>query len=129
MLAVLPFENLSREQDQDYLSDGLTEEMISQLGRINPEQSGVIARTSAMRYKSTPKSIQQIGGELGVNYIVEGSMRRAGSRVRITVQLIQAGDQTQLWSESYDRDFSDILHLELDFARSVAHEIKVMLAG
>ena len=75
------------------------------------------------------ESVQQIGGELGVNYIVEGSIRRAGRRVRITVQLIQANDQTQLWSESYDRDFSDILHLELDFARSVALEIKVTLAG
>jgi len=84
MLAVLPFENLSREPEQDYFSDGLTEEMISQLSRLNPKKLGVIARTSAMHYKNTAKTIDAIGRELGVDYIVEGSVRRAGERVRIT---------------------------------------------
>ena len=129
MLAVLPFENLSEDRDQNYLADGLTEEMISQLGRINPDQLGVIARTSAMLYKSTQKSIGQIGSELAVDYIVEGSVRRAEKRVRITAQLIQTSDQAHFWSESYDRDFGDILHLEQDVARSVAHEIKVTLVA
>ena len=129
MLAVLPFENLSNDADQDFLADGLTEEMISQLGRINPDQLGVIARTSAMLYKSTQKSIGEIGAELAVDYIVEGSVRRAGNRVRITAQLVQTSDQAHLWSESYDRDFGDLLYLEQNVARSVTDQIKVTLGG
>ena len=127
MLAVLPFENLSERKSQEYLSDGLTEEMITQLGKLNPEQLGVIARASAMRYKTTRKNVQQIGRELRVDYILEGSVRQAKSRVRITAELIQVADQTHLWCESYDRDFSDILGLQSDVARSIAHAIKVKL--
>src|SRR3984893_9105292 len=77
MLAVLPFGNLSGDPTQEYFSDGLTEEMIAQLGRLNPERLGIIARTSTMRYKSSKKSIEQIGSELGVSYVLEGSIRRA----------------------------------------------------
>jgi TolB-like protein/Tfp pilus assembly protein PilF len=127
MIAVLPFENLSKRRNQDYLADGLTEEMISQLGKTNPQQLGVIARTSAIQYRATQKSVQQIGQELGVDYIVEGSVRRDGGRVRITAQLIEVSDQSHLWSETYDRDLADILHLQCDVARSIAHEIKVKL--
>jgi adenylate cyclase len=88
MLAVLPFENMSGRKSQEYFSDGLTEEMITQLGRMNPERLGVIARTSAMRYKNATKSVHQIGQELHVSHILEGSVRRASGRVRITAQLI-----------------------------------------
>lgn len=127
MLAVLPFENLSGDPTQEYFNDGLTEEMITQLSRLNPEQMGVIARTSAMRYKGTKKSIREIGGELGVSYILEGSVRRDAGRVRIAAQLIQVSDETHLWAESYERSFGDILKLQSEVARAIAREIRVKL--
>ncbi len=86
MLVVLPFENLTAGERYDYLSDGLTEEMITELARLSPERLGVIARTSAMQFKSTTKNIAQIGSELGVSHVLEGSVRRMGERVRITAQ-------------------------------------------
>ena len=98
LLAVLPFENLSGVRSQEYFSDGLTEEMITQLSQLNPKKLGVIARTSAMRYKGSGKSVRRIAQELGVAYLLEGSVLRAGRRVRITAQLIQASDQTHLWA-------------------------------
>jgi TolB-like protein/DNA-binding winged helix-turn-helix (wHTH) protein/Flp pilus assembly protein TadD len=127
MLVVLPLQNLSADPDQSYLSDGLTEELITQLGRLDPARLGVIARTSAMQYRDTKKRADQIGRELGVNYLLEGSVRRAGQRVRISVQLIQTSDQTHLWAESYERDMQDVLALEADLARTVAREIEVKL--
>jgi TolB-like protein/DNA-binding winged helix-turn-helix (wHTH) protein/Tfp pilus assembly protein PilF len=127
MLAVLPFQNLSGDPQQEYLSDGLTEEMITQLGRMNSERLGVIARTSTMRYRNTPKSVDQIGRELGVSFILEGSVRRTGDHVRISAQLIQVKDQTHLWAENYDRDLRDVLALQSDVARAIAHEIAVNL--
>lgn len=127
MLVVLPFENLSGQRSQEYLSDGLTEEMITQLGRLNPARLGVIARTSAMHYKGSDKTVRQIGGELSVTYVLEGSVRRAGVRVRVTAQLIQVADQTHLWCESYDRDLGDILNLQRDVARAIAHQINIKL--
>src|SRR2546427_824892 len=120
MLAVLPFENLTGDTRQEYLSDGLTEEMITQLGRMHPEQLGVIARTSAMQYKKTQKGMDQIGRELGVAYVLEGSLRRAGDRVRVSAQLIQVRDQTHLWADSYERDLRDILALQSDVAQAIA---------
>jgi TolB-like protein/Flp pilus assembly protein TadD len=127
MLAVLPFENLSGQKSQEYFSDGLTEEMITQLGRVNPDRLGVIARTSAMQYKNTRKTIHQIGRELLVSHVVEGSVRRAGGRVRITAQLIQVSDQTQLWAESYERDTRDILALQNEVARTIVRQIQIKL--
>jgi len=127
MLAVLPFENLSGNKKQEYLSDGLTEELITQLGRLNPERLGVIARTSAMQYKSTHKSIQQIGRELGVAYVLEGSVRRAGNRMRVTAQLIQVTDQTHLWAQGYERELRDILALQRHVSQAVAKEIEIKL--
>jgi TolB-like protein/tetratricopeptide (TPR) repeat protein len=128
MLAVLPFENLSGNKKQEYLSDGLTEELITQLGRLNPERLGVIARTSAMQYKSTRKGIQQIGRELGVAYVLEGGVRRAGNRVRVTAQLIQVSDQTHLWAQGYERELRDLLALQRHVSQAVAKEIEVKLA-
>lgn len=89
MLAVLPFQNLSGDPAQDYFSDGLTEETITDLGKVSPEKLGVIARTSAMAYKGSNKTARQIGQELGVDYILEGSARREGERIRVSAQLIR----------------------------------------
>src|SRR5450755_1621445 len=100
MLVVLPFENLSGSPDQDYFADGLTEELIAQLGQLNPARLGVIARTSAFLYKRANKPLSEIGRELGVDCVMEGSVRRVGKRVRITVQLIETERQTQLWANS-----------------------------
>lgn len=127
MLAVLPFENLSGDEEQDYFSDGLTDEMISQLARLNPQRLGVIARTSAMKYKHTDSSIDIIGRQLGVSYILEGSVRRSASRVRVTAQLVQVSDQSHLWAQSYDHDLGDMLALQGDVAHAIANEIRVQL--
>ena len=94
MLAVLPFENLSNDSAQEYFSDGMTDEMITQLGRLQPDRLGVIARGSVMPYKHANQSADRVARELGVQYILEGSVRREGEKVRITAQLIQASDQT-----------------------------------
>jgi TolB-like protein/tetratricopeptide (TPR) repeat protein len=127
MLVVLPFQNLSSDPEQDYFSDGLTEEMIAQLGRLNPRRLGVIARTSAMRYKQTDKAVDAIGRELGVSHVLEGSVRRAGNRVRVTAQLIQVSDQTHTWARSFERAVGDILALQSDMAHAIATEIGVQL--
>jgi TolB-like protein/DNA-binding winged helix-turn-helix (wHTH) protein/Tfp pilus assembly protein PilF len=127
MLAVLPFENLTGDSAQDYFSDGMTEEMISQLGRIDPEQLGVIARTSIMHYKHNEKPLDQIGRELGVQYVLEGSVRRDSDKVRISAQLIQVKDQTHLWSRQYDRELSSLLVLQGEIAQEIADEIQLTL--
>jgi TolB-like protein/Tfp pilus assembly protein PilF len=127
VMAVLPFENLSGDPDQEYFSDGLTEEMIAQLGRLNPQRLGVIARTSALQYKRTPKGIDVIGRELGVAYVLEGTVRRSGDQVRVTAQLIQVSDQTHMWVQSFDRNVGDILALQSEVARAIADEIRVQL--
>jgi TolB-like protein/Tfp pilus assembly protein PilF len=126
-MAVLPFTNLSSDPEQEYLSDGLTQEMIAQLGRLHPESLSVIARTSVMRYKKTDTPIDRIGRELGVEYVLEGSEQREGGRVRITAELVKVQDQTQLWAESYDREMSDILALQSDVARKVAGSLALKL--
>jgi TolB-like protein/DNA-binding winged helix-turn-helix (wHTH) protein/Tfp pilus assembly protein PilF len=127
MLAVLPFENLSGDPTQDYLSDGLTEEMIIRLGQLRPNRLGVIARTTAMTYRGTNKSAAEIGRELGVNFLLEGSVRRSGDRVRISAQLISLPDQTHVWAESYERDVRDALKLESEVAGEIASQIEVKL--
>jgi TolB-like protein/tetratricopeptide (TPR) repeat protein len=123
MLAVLPLENLSGDPEQEYLSDGMTEDLITELGRLSPGRLGVIARSSAMLYKGTRKRPDEIARELGVDYLLEGSVRRVGSRLRIAAQLIRPRDQTHLWAESYDREASDILRVQAEVARAVATEI------
>jgi TolB-like protein/Tfp pilus assembly protein PilF len=126
-LTVLPFENLTGDPEQEYFSDGLTEEMISQLGRLQPQRLSVIARTSSMRYKNRAIPIDQIGRDLGVDYVLEGSARREGSRVRINATLIQVRDQTQRWSDSFERELSGILSLQSDVARGVAGSLALAL--
>jgi TolB-like protein/cytochrome c-type biogenesis protein CcmH/NrfG len=127
MLLVLPFDNLSAGERYDYFSEGLTEEMITELARLSPERLGVIARTSAMQFKSTTKSIAQIGGELAVSHVLEGSVRRVGGRVRITAQLIRVDDESHLWAQSYDRGLHDVLEVQAEVARAVAREIQIKL--
>src|SRR5713226_4037357 len=127
MLAVLPFENLTGDAGQDYFSDGLTEEMIAQLGRLDPERLGVIARTSVMHYKHSQEQLDRIGRELGVQYVLEGSVRRDSSRVRITAQLTQTRDQTRLWARQYDRELSSLLALQGEIAQEIADEIQLTL--
>jgi TolB-like protein/DNA-binding winged helix-turn-helix (wHTH) protein len=127
MLAVLPFENLTGDPDQEYFADGLTEEMITRLGQLHPEQLGVIARTSVMAYKHGNERLDQIGRELSVQYVLEGSFRRSADRVRITAQLIRVADQSHLWADDYDRQPKDILSVQDSVALAVAHEIQLRL--
>ncbi len=127
MLAVLPFENLTGDPEQDYFSDGLTEEMISQLGNLDPSHLGVIARTSVMHYKHSDEPLDRIGRELGVQYALEGSVRRDSNRVRVTAQLIQIKDQSHIWARQYDRDLSNLLALQAEIAQEIAAEIQLTL--
>ncbi len=129
MLAVLPFANLTGDPNKEYLADGLTEETISQLGRLNPEQLGVIARTSVMGYKQKDERLDQIGRELSVQYVLENSLRESGTHLRLTAQLIQVKDQTHLWAQDYDYLAKDILNVQDDVAKAVAHEIRVRLTS
>jgi TolB-like protein/DNA-binding winged helix-turn-helix (wHTH) protein/Tfp pilus assembly protein PilF len=127
MVAVLPFQNLTGDPAQDYFSDGLTEEMIAELTRLNQDHLGVIARTSIMVYKQRPKPLDQIGRELGVQYVMEGSVRRDSSRVRITAELIQVKDQTHLWAREYDRELNNSLALQSEIAQEIGDEIQISL--
>ena len=127
LLAVLPLRNQTGLPDQEYFSDGLTEELIAQLSRVNPAQLGVIAGASAMMFKHTTKNVNQIGRELGATYLLDGNVRRSDDRVRISVNLINADDQGIVWSESYDRNLSNILELQNEVARSVSSRIAVTI--
>jgi TolB-like protein/DNA-binding winged helix-turn-helix (wHTH) protein/Tfp pilus assembly protein PilF len=127
LLVVLPFLNLSGDSGEDYFADGMTEEMITQLGSLDPQHLGVIARTSSMQYRGTQKGAAQVARELGVDYLLEGSIRRAGPRVRVSAQLIQASDQTHLWAADFDRDLSDVLKLQRDLALAIAANISLNL--
>ncbi|HUN59314.1 MAG TPA: hypothetical protein VMU41_14470 [Candidatus Binataceae bacterium] len=128
-MIVLPLRNLSEDRDQDYFSDGMTEELISQLSRINPQQLGVIAHASAMKYKASTKSLKQITRDFGAEYALEGSVRRDGDRIRISVALIRAADQTHSWSAAYDRDLRQILDVQAEVAQAVAKEIFVKVTN
>ena len=122
-LAVLPFKNLSMDSEQEFFSDGLTEEMILELGRLSPDRLGIIARTSAMQYKDGAKRIDEIGRELNVHYILEGSVRKMESHARIAAQLIHVQDQTHLWSGAYEREVADIFQVQKDVAQRVAESL------
>lgn len=128
MLAVLPFENLTGDPAQEYFSDGLTEEMISRLGGLDPQHLGVIARTSVTPYKRSQTPLAEIARALGVQYVLEGSVRRDAGRVRIAVQLIQVSDQTHLWARQYERELSSLLAVQEEIAQAVARQIRVTLA-
>ncbi len=127
MLAVLPFESLSSGHETEYFVTGLSEEMITKLGSLQPARLGVISRASVIQYKQARKSIQEIGHELNVQYVLEGSVREMGSRVRISMQLSQVADQTQLWSQSYERNLADVFAIQSDVARQVANALALRL--
>ena len=122
-IVVLPFDNLSHDPEQEFFSDGLAEEMIAELGRVAPQRLGVIAQTSSARYKRSGKSISEIGKELNVDYVLEGSVRRDGKQMHVTSQLIKASDQTQVWADSYDRPVNDTFRLESELTDRVANAL------
>jgi serine/threonine protein kinase/TolB-like protein/Flp pilus assembly protein TadD len=125
-VAVLPLENLSGDPSQDYFADGMTDEMIANLGKIRALR--VTSRTSVMQYKGAKKSLSEIARALNVDGVIEGSVKLVGNRVRITAQLIEAKADRQLWSESYERDVRDILALQDEVARAIAEAVKIKLA-
>ena len=126
-LAVLPFANLSSDPDDGYFADGLSEELLNLLARI--EGLKVTGRTSSFYFKGRNEDLRAIGRQLGVAHILEGSVRRAGTRVRVTAQLINADDGFHLWSETYDRELSDVLALQDEIGRKVADALEVELLG
>jgi TolB-like protein/DNA-binding winged helix-turn-helix (wHTH) protein/Flp pilus assembly protein TadD len=126
-IAVLPLANLSGDSSQDYLADGMTEELIGRLAAIR--DLGVISRTSVMQFKNTKKAVPEIARSLGVDAIVEGSVIRDGNRIRVHAQLIRAATDEHIWSESYDREFEDLLVLESEVAQSIAAEVQVTITG
>jgi TolB-like protein/DNA-binding winged helix-turn-helix (wHTH) protein len=128
VLAILPFQNLSNDAEQEFLSDGLTEETIADLSELSPESLGVIARTSAMAYKHTSKSVTQIGQELHADYLLEGSVRREGASIRVTAQLIRVKDQSHLWAHSYDRELNGLLSLQKEMGSAIAQQVRVKLS-
>lgn len=127
MLVVLPFDNLSPDAAQELFSDGLTEELITQLSRMNPERLGVIARTSALRYKKAKPSVAQIKRELSVDYLLEGSVRAEADQLRITAQLIRASDQSHVWANSFDRPQKEALNVQREIAAAVAQALALTL--
>jgi TolB-like protein len=126
-VAVLPFRNLSGDPGQEFLSGGLTEEIISQLGSLSSRQLAVIARASAVKYRGTEKGIAEIAVELGADYLIEGSTLAIDRRVRITAGLIQGSNQTYLWAKSYEHDLTDVLALQRRVAADMVKEIQIVL--
>jgi TolB-like protein len=126
-IVVLPFSNLSPDPDNEYFSDGLTEEIISDLSKVRALR--VISRTSAMQLKGAKKDIRTIGRELGVRYVLEGSVRKAGSSLRMTAQLIDAASDTPLWSEKYSGTIDDIFEVQERVAREIVKALDVTLTS
>src|SRR5918999_2007143 len=126
-LVVLPFANLSNDPTQEYFSDGLTEEMITQVGRLCPGRLGVIARTSSMLFKRSTKSASEIGRELSADYLLEGSVRSEGDRIRINAQLIEARTEVHLLSDTYDRSLGETLNLQTEVAAHIARSLAMEL--
>ena len=125
-IAVLPFENLSKNGEDEYFADGMTEDILTELSKI--KDLLVISRTTIMKYKGTQKTIKEIGKELGVANILEGSIRLSGNRVRITGQLINASNDQHLWAEKYDRDIEDIFSVQDEVANAIANALRIELS-
>ena len=128
VIAVLPFENLSRDPDSNYLAEGLAEDTIVSLGRIDPDRVSVIGRTSMLSYKSTTKSLAEIGRELGADYLVESSLRAERGNLRITSRLVRASDQVQVWSHSFDKAGGSILVVQQELSRDIAEQVRSRLS-
>jgi len=122
---VLPLQNLSGDPDQEYFADGMTEALIAELSKVGALR--IISRTSVMCYRETDKTLPQIAGELDVDAVIEGSVMRAGERVRVTAQLIGANPERHLWADNYDRDLGDVLILSSEVARTVAREVSAVV--
>ncbi len=126
-IAVLPFNNMSGDPDQEYFSDGMTEDIITALSRLR--WLFVIARNSTFTYKGRAVDIKQVGRELGVRYVLEGSVRKAGSRIRVTAQLIEAETGNHVWAERYDRELADIFDLQDELTEAISAQVDTELAG
>jgi serine/threonine-protein kinase len=124
-IAVLPFDNISPDEQDEYFADGMTEELISNISNISDLR--VIALTSVMQYKESNKSISRIGEELNVGTVVRGSVRKAGNQLRVTISLVDVANEENLWSRNYDREFKDVFTIQGDIARSVARVLEIRL--
>ncbi len=127
-LAVLPFDNLSGAVEDEYLSAGFTEELTAELSRLQPERLRVVPRASVTRFKASPRPIAELRQELQADYVLVGSLRRAGERLRVTAQLVRASDESPVWADSYDGRVGEALALQADVALRVAREVRVKLA-
>ena len=125
-IAVLPFENFSGKPENAYFADGIQDDILTNLSKIGDLK--VISRTSVMAYRGKQKGVRQIGKELGVGAILEGSVRREGNRVRVNVQLINAQNDEHIWAEDYDRDLTDVFAIQTDLAQKIAHELQAQLS-
>jgi len=128
VLAVLPFEYVNADPEDEYFADGLTEETIAALGRVSPEHLVVIARRSTIAYKGTAKGVEEIGSELGVDYLVDGSIRREARRIRVNAKLIRVRGQSQIWSASYDREAGSFLGLQDELGVAIAERVRLRLS-
>jgi TolB-like protein/class 3 adenylate cyclase/Tfp pilus assembly protein PilF len=126
-IAVLHFENMSNDPEQDYFSNGMTEDILNHLAKI--EDLRVKSRTSTLKYKGSTKSIPEIGAELSVSYVLEGSVRKAGNQVRITAQLIDVATDDHIWSEVYDRNLTQIFAIQTEVAKEIARVLEVKLSS
>jgi TolB-like protein len=125
-IAVLPFADLSEKKDQEYFADGMAEEILNLLAKIPGLR--VFGRTSSFQFKGHTEDLHAIGEKLGTAYVVEGSVRRGGSRIRVTAQLFDSRSGTQLWAESYDREFGDVLALQDQIATNIARALQLAVA-
>ena len=126
-IAVLPFTNMSADPDQEYFSDGISEEILNGLAKLKTLK--VVGRTSSFAFKGRNEDLREIGSSLGVQHVVEGSVRKSGNTLRITAQLIKVSDGFHLWSETYDRELEDIFAIQDDISRAIVQELKVSLLG
>lgn len=129
MIATLPFENLSGDTNQDMFTDGLTEEIIGQLGSLNPQRLGVIGRSSVIRYKGAPRGIALVGRDLHVDYVVEGTVRESAGRIRIASRLIQVADQGQIWNDTLERAVDETFLIQEEVAAHIANAVSGNLLG
>ena len=124
-LAVLPFAQIGVEPGREYLADGLAEDTIVSLGMIDPARLIVIGRTSTLRYKGTTRSLQEIGTELRADYLVESTVRTEGNRLRLTSKLVRVRDQALIWTQSYERELTSVLGLQLEISAAIAEQVRV----
>jgi TolB-like protein/class 3 adenylate cyclase/Tfp pilus assembly protein PilF len=126
-IAVMPFQNLSRDPDNAYFAEGIQDEILTRLSKIADLK--VISRTSTQHYKSAPENLSEIGRQLGVAHILEGSVQKSGGAVRVNVQLIKAANDSHLWADSFDRKLTDIFSVESDVAKAIADQLRAKLTG